>query len=138
MIDGRIRGALRKGSVMGVFGRCEGGGRRVASRSSAPLMAVFTTLTGSHSAVLVDVSSTGARLRGAGLPKMGEELMLNIETVQAFGTVVWSESGECGIAFEIPLPREDEETLRQKVSLARGLPPDIQAAFDNWVIGRSR
>ena len=123
---------------MSAFGKCEGGGRRSASRSSAPLMAVFTTLTGSQSAILADVSSTGARLRGAGLPKMGEELMLSIETVQAFGMVVWSENGECGIAFEVPLPRDDEETLRQKVSLVRGLPPDIQAAFDNWVVGRSR
>ena len=101
-------------------------------------MAVLTTLVGSRSTVLADVSSTGARVRGPDLPAMGEDLIVNIERVQAFGTVVWSDSGECGIAFEPPLEPSDEVYLRGLVATAKGLPPDIRAAFENWVVGAGR
>ena len=50
---------------------------------------------------------------------MGDELIVNIERVQAFGTVVWSDSGECGIVFEPPLHAEDELYLRELVAAAR-------------------
>lgn len=101
-------------------------------------MAVLTTLVGSRSAVLVNVSSTGARVRGADLPVMGVDLVLNIDRVQAFGTVIWSDSGECGIGFDPPLDPSDEEYLRNLVAGAQGLPPDIRAAFENWVVGAGR
>jgi hypothetical protein len=78
------------------------------------------------------------RLRGPDLPRMGEDLMVAIETVQAFGSVAWSDHGECGIAFDQPLPLETEELLQGKVRLGRGLPLDIQAVFDNWVLGSGR
>ena len=123
---------------MVAFGKCKGGGRRSAVRSTAPLMAVFTTCTRSRSAIVADVSSSGVRLRGPDLPKMGEDLVVAIETVQAFGSVAWSDHGECGIAFDQPLPLESEELLQSKVRLARGLPFDIRAAFDNWVLGSGR
>ena len=123
---------------MGVFGKSIGGGRRSAARSSAPLIAVLTTLVGSRSAVLADVSSTGARVRGSDLPVMGEELIVNIDRVQAFGTVVWSDSGECGIVFDPALEPDDEIYLRTLVAAAKGLPPDIRAAFENWVVGVAR
>ena len=102
------------------------------------MMAVLKTLVGPRSAVLVDVSATGARVRGANLPKMGEDLVVNIDRVQAFGSVVWSDSGECGIVLDPALGPEDEEYLRSLVAAARGLPPDIRAAFDNWVVGAGR
>ena len=127
-----------KGLSMGAFGKSVGGGRRCAARTSAPLMAVLTTLAGSRSAVLADVSSTGARVRGADLPIMGEDLTIKIDRVEAFGTVVWSDSGECGIVFEPPLQPSDEIYLRDLVAGARGLPPDIRAAFENWVVGAGR
>ena len=123
---------------MGEFGKSVGGGRRSSARASAPLIAVLTTLAGSRSAILADVSSTGARVRGTDLPAMGEDLIVNIETVQAFGTVVWSDSGECGIVFEPALDSNDETYLRNLVATARGLPPDIRAAFENWTVGVGR
>ena len=39
---------------MSVFGKRSGGGRRTAQRETAPAVAVFTTVTNSHGAVLVD------------------------------------------------------------------------------------
>src|SRR5918993_3297005 len=123
---------------MGAFGKSVGGGRRCAARASAPLTAVLTTLAGSRSAVLVDVSSTGARVRATDLPVMGDEVIVHIDRVEAFGSVVWSDSGECGIVFDPALGPDDEEYLRNLVAAARGLPPDIRAAFENWVIGAGR
>lgn len=123
---------------MTVFGERIGGGRRSAARSAGPLIAVFTTLKQSHSAELADVSSTGARLRGPQLPDMGEELLLSIDVVRAFGSVIWSEAGECGVAFDCPLAPDEEQVLRQRVADAHGLPPDIKAAYDNWVAGCAR
>ena len=123
---------------MTVFGKRNGGGRRSASRSAGPLTAVFTTLKESHSAVLADISSTGARLRGARLPHIGEELLISIDEVRAFGSVIWAEVDECGIAFDCALAAEEEQFLRQKVAKTNGLPPDIKAAYDNWVVGCGR
>jgi hypothetical protein len=69
---------------------------------------------------------------------MGEELLLSVDVVRAFGSVIWSESGECGVAFDCPLAPEDEQVLLKKVADAHGLPPDIKAAYDNWVLGCAR
>ena len=123
---------------MNAFGKCHGGGRRGAQRATAPLIAVFTTLAESHSALVVDVSSTGVRLRGDRLPKMGEGIVVTIEKVRAFGTVAWSDHGECGVEFDPPLSPNDEQTLKRLVSTTRTLPPDVKAAFDSWVLGCGR
>lgn len=69
---------------------------------------------------------------------MGEELTLRIDAVQAFGAVIWVEADECGIAFDRPLTTEEEQALRRKVAETHGLPPDIKAAYDNWVVGCAR
>lgn len=123
---------------MNAFGKSEGGGRRSVARSAAPLTVVLTTLTSSRSAILANVSSTGARVRAQDLPKAGEDVVVSIDRVQAFGTVAWSESGECGIAFDPPLDPADASHLREMVAVSRGLPPDMRAAFDNWVAGAGR
>ena len=123
---------------MTVFGKRMGGGRRSAARREGPLIAVLTTIKGSHSAVLADISATGARLRAAQLPDMGEVLTLRIDAVEAFGAVIWVEADECGIAFDRPLPPDEEQLLRQKVAETHGLPPDIKAAYDSWVLGCAR
>lgn len=69
---------------------------------------------------------------------MGEELTLRIDAVQAFGAVIWAEAEECGIAFDNPLAEDEERLLRQKVAETHGLPPDIKAAYDSWVVGCAR
>ena len=131
-------GAQCKGPNMGTFGKCKGGGRRSAARTTAPLLALVTTLKDSHSAALVDVSSTGARLRGTGLPHEGEALFISVEHMITFGTVAWAHDGELGVAFDRPLDSDDEQYLRQKVALTAGLPPDMKAALDDWMLGAAR
>ena len=123
---------------MVAFGKCKGGGRRSAARAAAPLIAVYTTLNQSRSALLVDVSATGARLRAEHLPQMGDEMFLSVDKVRAFGRVIWSDSGDCGVAFDEPLAPDEEQLLRARVEAARGLPPDIKFALDNRTIGSGR
>lgn len=123
---------------MSEFGRCGGGGRRSASRMTAPLIAVFMTRTRSHSAVVIDVSSAGVRLGGDDLPEEGTELVISIETVRAFGRVAWVSARECGIAFDDPLPADAIETFRQRAASGAGLTIELKAAYDDWNAGFAR
>ena len=117
------------------FGRSEGGGRRGAPREAASLLAVYTTVTKAHSALLVDVSSTGARLQTPDLPQEGEELFVTIGTVKAFGSVAWVREPAFAMAFEEPLRAEDLDILKDNIRAARGLPAELKAALDDWVLG---
>jgi len=102
------------------------------------LIAIFTTTTRSHGATLKDISRTGARLHGSDLPQKGADFILTVEGVRVFGSVVWSKDGECGVAFDGPLPTADFELLRYKVAAARGLSPDLRAAQEDWELGVAR
>ena len=120
------------------FGKCEGGGRRAAVRQTAPLIVVLSTLTKSHAAVLIDVSLTGARVRGDDLPHEGEELIIAVEGVRTFGSVHWVRDGECGIHFDDPLPPADVAALCRKAARGRGESPEARAAFEDWTLGTAR
>jgi hypothetical protein len=99
---------------------------------------MVTTFTGSHEAHLIDISQTGARLSGNDLPNEGDELILVVETVRAFGCVAWKHDDECGIAFDGPLPAMDIEILRHKAARGSGLTPYERAAFEDWTLGLAR
>lgn len=120
------------------FGKREGGGRRIAPRQAAPLIAIITTLSDSHTATLVDISKTGVRLRGDDLPGEGDELILTLESVRTFGCVAWKHDGECGIALYVPLPVGDVQSIRQKAAKLGGVTPELRAAFDDWTLGVAR
>ena len=120
---------------MNAFGKSAGGGRRTAPREITPVLAVYTTVTRSHSALLVDVSSTGARLRAPTLPEAGEDVLVTLSNVRAFGTVAWIQDDLFAMAFDEPLPDADLAALRQIVARGFGLAPDIMSAIDDWVLG---
>ena len=124
---------------MTTFGRRSGGGRRRAARESLPLIAVFTTLTRSHSAELVDISPMGARLQGSELPGDGEEeVVLCVDRVRAFGRVVWESGDEFAMVFDDPLDDEYVDALRAKVRSTQGLSADMRLALDVWSGGSPR
>lgn len=102
------------------------------------MLAVYTTVTKSHEAVLVDVSSSGARLRGPVLPEADEELFVSVEHIRAFGKVVRVDEHEFAIEFDQPLPSDDLHTLRNKVKQGAGFSPEEKAAIDGWVLGVDR
>jgi hypothetical protein len=123
---------------MGEFGKRKGGGRRSAARTPVPLIAVVTTLQESRSAVLADVSSTGARLRGRNLPMEQEDLFIAVDGLSVFGTVAWADGDERGVSFDAPLNPDDEAVLRQQIAETQGLPLEFKAAFDDWAQGFAR
>jgi hypothetical protein len=120
------------------FGKSAGGGRRSAARLDAPMTVVISTLTGSRSAELVDISATGARFKSTNPPDLWEELTLVVEGINRFGTIVWSEGELRGMRFEEQLSLSDELKLRRKVADAAGIPLDVRAAFDQWTLGPDR
>ena len=92
------------------FGKCQGGGRRRAARGKYPCIVTYRTLLRFDSAFLIDVSKTGARLRGETLPGVGEDLVLNIEGQSTFATVAWSDHSH---AASISMIRFRPPRLRQ-------------------------
>jgi hypothetical protein len=122
------------------FGKCKGGGRRSAARAATPLVAVLSTVTRSQTAALVDVSCTGARLRGANLPGKGQDLLVKMDSVQTFGTIVWSGSSQCGLRFDTPLLEGQVVLLRHRAGLESlgNITPEDRLARDDWATGKAR
>jgi len=125
---------------MQAFGKCEGGGRRTAGRAAASLVAVITTSTQSWPVSLVDLSCSGARLRGRDLPAPGDYISLSIDSIRAFGTVAWSECGECGLDFDAPLMPFEVERLAQRGSAAGRIHLSLEerVALEEWADGSAR
>jgi hypothetical protein len=101
---------------MRTVGKALGGGRRRASREPLPMAAMVSKVERRQVAVLVDFSTTGARLRGTALPPQGEKVEVDIDTVKARGTVAWADQGLCGVAFDAPLPRFEVERLKRELA----------------------
>jgi hypothetical protein len=123
---------------MTIFGKQMGGGRRFAKREHAPLLAQLATLSTTYRAVLVDVSATGARLQGPELPTEGEELYFRVGDVRTIALVRWRRDSECGVQFCEPLPQAKIIRIRREVVEGTGLPPEMRAALDDWVLGLAR
>lgn len=125
---------------MRAFGKSNGGGRRGAQRCFAPLPAVVMTITSTRRATMLDISCTGARLKGSQLPPPGAVAELKIEAIRVFGTVAWSANSECGIAFDEPLTPFEIEGLRRRAGLPSlaSLTVDERLAVENWLLGVSR
>jgi hypothetical protein len=103
---------------MRTFGKAVGGGRRGAAREPVPLAAVVSRVEPKQTAVLVDLSTTGAQLRGSGLPSVGEAVSVNVDGMRALGIVVWAGTELCGVAFDAPLPRFEVDRLRRDATEA--------------------
>ena len=87
--------------------------------------------------ILVDVSTTGARVLVEDLPRIGTEAVLYWDKYEAFGEVVWAEGVHCGIAFFDPIAEQDVLATRELDDAAR-LPQDkelLRRAARHWVEG---
>lgn len=125
---------------MRVFGRKFGGGRRTAAREKLPLPAVVSTIENSVVAELVDLSSTGARLKGHHLPGTGATISLRLDCVHTFGAVVWSTEMECGVLFDAELSSFELNRLRREVKVAAVVwnSVDERLAARDWRYGVAR
>ena len=123
---------------MTTFGKRQGGGRRVAARKSAPLLVVFTSVTQSHRAELIDLSSTGARLSSDWPPDEGEELFLAREGWRTFGRVVWCKEREFAMRFDAPITQAEVDQFTLLSGKIYGLDPEMNNAVDVWMGGSAR
>ena len=95
---------------MSCFGKRGDGwhGRRAMPRQRVMIVGSAVTLEGSKPILVENVSRSGAKLRGRGLPPIGEQVLVWMEGADALGHVAWSDFDECGVAFDPPL---DEGSL---------------------------
>ena len=94
------------------FGVSKATGRRSVPRAQAPLIAVLSMPTGEHRVELLDISRTGARLRGDFLPDFSQSVVFRAEKVQVAAEVAWREAGSCAIEFDTPIAASEVQRLQ--------------------------
>ena len=108
------------GSRMTFGKRVDGpGGRRRDERISTSLQAQLITPTETIIGTLTDISSTGARFHGLKTFPVGRLVMVRIEKLEAFGTIVWRTHEFCGVDFKPPVDDDERQTITNLVNLCR-------------------
>jgi hypothetical protein len=79
------------------------GGARRAVREGMMIRASVMTPTQTVGVDLIDVSKSGAKLRGDNLPAPGHEVLLLLGRLEAFGSVIWRDEDQCGVHFDVAL-----------------------------------
>jgi hypothetical protein len=95
------------------------GGRRRAVRNAVSLRAQLITPTESFEVSLIDVSSTGAKLHGPKIPRVGQLVMVRFGSLEAFGVVVWCDHQICGVNFNLPTNDDENQTLTELMDVFR-------------------
>ena len=121
---------------MGTFGKRVDGvdGRRTAVRQTVAMPASMFSLEQSRVVIVEDISTTGAKLTGGDLPKLGEDVWIKAGPVDAFGTVVWVDDFACGVTFEKPLNGAEDDFIQAEgrmMSLTK-LTSAERAALADW------
>src|SRR5690348_1219785 len=95
-------------------------GRRAQPRASILLPGSVEAINGSNRISLMEVSLTGARIKGPNLPTVGKDVVLTCGQVDAFGTIIWASANRRGIQFDEPISTKQLVALRDaSVSIAR-------------------
>jgi hypothetical protein len=112
-------------------------GRRAAVRQNVSMAASMFSLEHSRVVIVEDISTSGAKLTGEELPKLGEDVWIKAGPVDAFGTVVWVDDFVCGVTFEQPLNRTEEEFITSEARLMSltNLTSAERAALADWRSG---
>lgn len=115
-------------------------GRRAEPRAPVRLPVSVETLDGKKRVGLLEVSLSGARLSGLGLPAVGKDIVLMCGPIEAFGTIVWAAGERCGMQFDQPISLRQLVALRQ-VAVAvehSGISPEEIQAVADWESGLAR
>lgn len=116
------------------------GGLRRAPREEVMIRAAIMTMTDTVGVDLLDVSTAGAKLRGRDLPAPGQEVLVLLGRLEAFGSVVWRDEDQCGVHFDVALSEQALsiiENERGPASLV-GLNADETLAAGDWLNGLAR
>ena len=102
--------------------------------------ALAEALSGRRNVRLLDLSRSGAKLEGADLPSVGKDIVLRCAGLDTFGTIVWAEAEQCGIAFDEQIRLRDLVRLRDvafAIDESDFTAEEIEAAAD-WTNGLAR
>lgn len=88
---------------------------------------------------LVNLSATGAKLRGATVPEKGQTAIFRLDGFQVLCKVVWTNSELCGLRFDELIPPRVLAHFREVGNTAQlgMLTPDEQQAGEEWTIGNA-
>jgi len=109
-------------------------GRRAAERQTVSMPASMFSLEHSRVVIVEDISTTGAKLTGDDLPRLGEDVWIKAGPVDAFGTVVWADEFVCGVTFEQPLSAVEDDFIRAEARMMSltNLTSAERAALADW------
>lgn len=115
-------------------------GRRRATREKLLLAAAVDTVGSSSQVTLHDLSATGARLAGSGLPPAGGQLLIRTAGLTIFGDVAWQTEDGCGVKFVEPLSKHEIAVLRKDGRELRlmVISPEERQAAEDWSSGFAR
>ena len=116
------------------------GGHRQAVREQIMIRAAMMTMTDTIGIDLLDLSKSGAKVRGAALPAPGQEVVVLLGRVEAFGSVIWRDGDQCGVHFDCPLSDRalsQIESERGPAALA-GIAGEEALAAADWLNGIAR
>jgi len=112
-------------------------GRRSTSRLRLRLNARLTTLDGTCSVVLLNLSLSGAKILAETRLREGSEAILQWESLEAFGEIMWVDGSIVGLRFETEVDHDVLLAARTAPSwLSRD--EEIARAALAWVSGRGR
>lgn len=115
-------------------------GRRASSRLRLRLPAELITLDGQGSAVLEDISATGARVSSRFTLRPGASCILRLARLELFADVAWCAQGRLGLIFERPLAQDQLLRLRNldpvDLTNERAASQNWARSFVNGTIGR--
>jgi hypothetical protein len=115
-------------------------GKRSESRLRVRLPARLIGLDFNYSVILSDLSEFGARVELQGEPLPECDVVLTWHEYEGFGRIRWSHSGETGIGFYDPIPRNWLIATRDLDSVNRlGSNRDLDRRHAReWVMGKTR
>lgn len=104
------------------------------------MRAAMMTTTDTVSVDLLDLSASGAKLRGSNLPAAGQEVLVLLGRLEAFGSVVWREEDQCGVRFDVPLSESAVSIVEAEGlhSSLRGMSGEDLLAASDWLNGLAR
>ncbi|HEY0164290.1 MAG TPA: PilZ domain-containing protein [Sphingomicrobium sp.] len=111
--------------------------RRRAPRASVLLPASVVTMSAYQYLEVVNLSPTGAKLRGSPRPEVGKTAMFRLDGFQLLCKIVWAKDDLCGVRFDELIPPRVLAMFRDAGNTAKlgMLTPAEQQAAEEWAAG---
>jgi len=116
------------------------GHKRTQGRLAVRLVARLASKVRTHSAILENISKSGAKLAVDNAPQIGSDVILKWHGHELLGRVSWTSATHCGLVFEKTVPPALLEETLSLDELAH-VPDELDvtgAAAREWFDGEGR